>query len=471
MPHLLFGPEVRLMLANNDADGLRTFCESLHPATVAQALDDDEFTIEEMWQVLRATDLRTQAAVFEYLPIDKQMEMAEGPARLEVSQLIEKMSHDDRVDLLRRLPEPVQEGLLRLVDEADRKDIATLFEYGDGTVGSIMTTDYAWLPPNITAGDAIEQLRQQAPDRETIYYIFVLGEPVNPLEGRMSPRKLLGVISLRDVILAPRRALLQDIMERDQLVTVHFNDDQEKAADLLASYDFIAMPVVDNNGCMVGIVTHDDVIDVIREEATEDMQRQAGVSPLVDEYLKASFASVWKKRTVWLSLLFVAEMLTFSAMAHFEDAIDNVKILAYFVPLCIATGGNSGTQAATLVTRALALGQISVGDWFRVLRHELFMGLAMSTALGLIAFIRSLLVPTHMLIANGEAFSHARLGLVLGQAVMAICLFGTLMGSMLPLVFKKLGIDPAVASSPFVATAVDVTGIVIYFMIASAYLL
>src|SRR5439155_1127678 len=208
------------------------------------------------------------------------------------------------------------------------------------------------------AAEAVDQLRQQAPDRETIYYVYVLGEPGRRPAGGAAPRKLLGALSLRDLILAPRYALVRDLME-EELVTLNYKDDQEKAGQVFARYDFIAVPVVDDEGCMLGIVTHDDVLDVVQEEATEDIQRQAAVSPLGQRYIDAGFFAVWKSRAVWLALLFVAELGTFSVLSYFEEAISAVVVLALFVPLCISVGGNSGSQASTLITRSLALGEIT----------------------------------------------------------------------------------------------------------------
>ena len=471
MPHPLYSPEITQLLIEKDAEGLRALCDTLHPATVAEALDDD-FEPAEVWEVLGPSDVRTQAAIFEYLPLSRQVEMVEGPARPEAGRLIGKMSHDDRADLLGRVPDRVREGLLRFVDEADRRDIATLGTYADGTVGALMTTDYAWLPPTLTAAEAVDQLRTQAPDRETIYYVYILDEAPRKPGAGVSPRRLLGVLSLRDLILAPRHTLIRDVMESDGLETLRVDDDQQKAADLLARYDFIALPVLDAAGGMVGIVTHDDVIDVIQEEATDDLQKQGGVSPLGAGYLEAPFASVWRKRTQWLSFLFVAEMMTFYAMDFFESALESVKALKYFVPLAIATGGNSGTQAASLITRALALGEVTVKDWLRVLLHEFLMGLAMGAALAVIAFGRAMTVSGDMLTrADGPAATHTQLGKVLALAVLCICLYGTIVGSMLPLGFRRLGIDPGLASSPFVSTFVDVTGIIIFFVIATNLLL
>jgi magnesium transporter len=395
-----------------------------------------------------------------------------------------------------------------------------------------MTTDYAWLPANITVAEALDRLRLQAPDRETIYYVYILDEQRRPL----------GVLSLRNLILAPRSARLCDIMEKD-LVTVRVTDDREHVAQEIARYDLLAMPVIDGEGRLVGIVTYDDVIDVVVQEATEDVHRLGAVGPLEKNYLQAGFLTIWWNRVKWLSVLFAAELFTFNALSHFEDAIAAVVVLALFVPLCLSTGGNSGSQAATLITRAMALGQITLQDTMRVLRHELLMGIVLGLTLGAIGFLRGALTPedvrgnerrmpaafearvprdtpqphlaegridlpratvissqpernSQVILPAGavagkkndgghfvtyqfppgckvrsEAVNRWELAWVIAQAVALICLWGTLVGSMLPLIFKWFGIDPGIASSPFVSTFVDVTGIVIYFTIAKLYLL
>src|SRR5947209_8549073 len=245
----LFGPEARLLLEEADVEGMKAFSETLHPATVAETLG--QFSIDDIWRFLEPTSIRQQAAILEYLPIETQVELVKGTGRQHMARLIEQMSHDDRVDLLRRLHPRVAEELLRLVDEADRRDIATLVKYPENTAGAIMTTDYAWLPAGISAGEAIERLRLQAPDRETIYYIYILDEA----------RKLLGVLSLRDLILAPRTAVVRDMME-EEVFAARVTDDVEAVARQMARYDFLAIPVVDEVDRLVGIITHDDVIDV-----------------------------------------------------------------------------------------------------------------------------------------------------------------------------------------------------------------
>jgi magnesium transporter len=362
---------------------------------------------------------------------------------------------------MRRLMPKVSESLLRLVDEADRRDIATLARQGENTAGALMTTDYAWLPPHLTASEALDRLRLQAPESETIYYIFILDDE----------RRLTGVMSLRDLILAPRHALVRDIME-SQVVSVRADDDRDKIAKTMAQFDLIAIPVVDEQNRMVGIITHDDVIDVVVEEATEDVHRMGAVGPMVENYLEAPFAKVWQKRVFWLACLFVGGIFTVTALARFQDAIATVAMLTLFIPLCISTGGNSGSQAATLITRALALGQVSERDWLRVLRHEVVMGLALGVSLGLIGFgiaLSTLAVYPHN--ADTPPPVPLAFGMVIFQAVVCICIWGTVVGSMLPLIFRRFGVDPGIASSPFVATFVDVTGIVIYFSIASVWLL
>lgn len=539
MPHPLYTPEIREMLDHDDGVGLAALCEELHPATVAGAID--EFDAELTWKLLSGTDVRTQASIFEYLPGERQVELLDDPGRPQVVRLIEKMSHDDRVDLLKKLPRRVYESLLRLVDDADRRDMKALFEYGEGTVGAIMTTDYAWLPPTLTAAEAVDQLRAQAPDKETIYYIYVLGDARKRADGGLAPRPLLGIISLRDLILAPRHALIRELME-EELVSLKFTDPQAAAADILARYDFIAVPVLDEQGGMLGIVTHDDALDVVTQEATEDLQRQAGVSPLGASYLQVSFFKLWRSRAFWLSLLFVAELGTFTVLTFFEDAIAAVVVLSLFIPLCISTGGNSGSQASTLITRAMALGEFGPKDWFRILRRELLMGVALGVSLGGIALFRGAatdsdtrggpekaheaftvrvpigdelardgagdfvlppdtpvtretekptavrvphdVTPTRTERDGGVEYTFPagcelrtppvgrwQLGAVIALSVFGICLWGTLIGASLPLVFRRFGLDPAIASGPFVATFVDITGIAIFFLVAKAILL
>jgi len=534
MPHPLFGPELRMMLLDANTAGMTAFVETLNPATVADALVDDHISVEQVWTVLSAADPRRQALIFEYFPIETQVKLAVGAGRPQMAKLIELMSSDDRVDLLRKLPDQVSEALLRLVDDAERRDIAKLFQYAENTVGSIMTTDYAWIPVGLTAGQAIDRLRQQAPDRETIYYIFVVDE---------GTRKLLGILSLKNLVLADRGTPVRDLADTTGLVKLKASDDQAVAADALAKYDLLAVPVLDDDGRLVGIVTHDDVLDVVEREATEDMQKQAAVGALTGNYLEAGFFTIWRKRSGWLAMLFAMQLLTYWVMVSFEDALATIMVLSLFIPLLLSTGGNSGAQSATLITRSLALGHVRSGEWFRVLRREVVMGLALGLTLGVIGFLRGASTPTDIrssqttaehpvevatadplardeagryllpagvevtrreptlklttltlpagyeaaesaasdgrtvytfpakTVSEAEAVNRWRFGFVIAQSVAFICLWGTLIGAMLPLAFNRMGIDPAYASSAFVATFVDVTGIFAYFTIASLYLM
>jgi|SRR5262245_17133325 len=461
MAHPLFGPEVRMMLLDKNAAGLKAFVETLNPSTVAETLSEDSFTVEQVWEVLQQAESRRAALVFEYFPIEWQVKLAQGAGRPQMARLIELMSHDDRVALLRRLPAKVSQDLLRLVDEADRRDIATLFRYAENTVGSIMTTDYAWLPAELTTGQAIERLRAQAPDRETIYYVYILDEPT---------RRMLGILSLRSLVMSGPDTPIRNVMLTDDIVTLRASEDREKAAEALTKYGLLAIPVLDDEGRLVGIVTHDDIVEVINQEATEDIQRQAAVGPIRESYLEAPLWKLCYSRGKWLALLFVMQMLTINVMRHYEDELKVLLILAAFIPVCLSVGGNAGSQAAALVTRGLALGQLRVGDWARLLRRELVVGLALGAMIGVLGLAR-----TWMFTSSGDpelgSATVAHLAYTIALSVGAICLAGTLVGSLLPLIVAWFKGDPAIASVPFIATLSDVLGIVIYFSIAARVVL
>jgi magnesium transporter len=454
MPNLLVLPDLREMLIEHDDAGLAEVVCDLHPATIADF--SEGLSVEETWQLLDHGPVTRQAEILTFFPSTKQVEMVTGAGRHLISKLLEAMPHDDRVEMLRQLDPEVVDDLLPLVAKADREDIRRLLSYPEDSAGAMMTTDYAWLPPDLTVGQAIEELRKQASDKETIYYVYVLDEN----------RRMLGFVSLRHLILAKPSAKVADIMQTE-VISVRVDADREEVVKLLQRYNFLAIPVIDDQHRLVGIITHDDAIDVVVEEATEDVLHMGGVSTITESYLDAPFVTIWRKRAVWLACLFVAELLTFTALTQFESAMDAVIVLGMFLPLVISTGGNSGSQAATLITRALAIGDVQLSDWWRVVRHELLMGLALGSTLGLIGFVRAWLTPMSVL----RGADPILLALVVSQSVACICLWGTLLGSILPLVFKRLGVDPGYASSPFVATFVDVTGIVIYFTFAQVYLL
>ncbi len=445
-------PELRGMLLENDAAGLKEFCEVLHPATAADNLA--ELSPTDFWKVLSCTNLNRQVEIFEYVGAGRQRQFVADVDRQHLTALLEEMAPDDRADLLESLDPDQLEALLPLIAQAERSEIRKLLSYPDDSAGSVMTTEYASLPEDITVREAINQLRLQAPNRETIYYVYVLDEG----------RRLRGFITLRKLILARPETLLSQIIERD-VISVRVDDDRELVANKMARYDFIAIPVVDEQNRLVGIITHDDVLDVLQKEATEDVHRMGAVDPFDENYLEASFILIWRKRAAWLSCLFVAELLTYTALGRYEHAIKAVVVLSLFVPLCISTGGNSGSQAATLITRAMTLGQVKVSDWWRVVRHELAMGLALGLTLGCIGFLRGYFTSPEKL----DGADRMTLAIVIAQSTATICLWGTLVGAVLPILFRRVGVDPAIASSPFVATFVDVTGIVIYFNVAYAH--
>lgn len=449
MRHPLLAPDLRELILERNEAALREFFAGHHPADSAEMLDDLEPA--EVHFVLDLLGGREQAAVFSYLEPELQDGVAGLMQRGAIASLLTYMSHDERADLVSRLPPERVEHILPLLAHAEREDIRALASYKEGTAGAVMTSDYATVPAECTAAAAIDRLRHEAPDRETIYYCYVVDEK----------RRLIGFISLKDLILAPANRPVSKIMQTD-VVSATVDEDQELAAAKLMEYDLIALPIVDAEGRLVGIVTHDDVIDVIVDEATEDVYRMGAVEPLMDSYLRTPFATLWGKRGFWLAILFVGGFLTTTALARFEWLFQKLPALVLFVPLIISAGGNCGSQSATLITRALALGEIKPSDWFHVLWHEILMGASLGLTLGLVGFLRAWFTPLGAL----EGLDAVELATVVATGVAVVVLCGNLVGATLPLALKRIGLDPALMSNPVVASLVDVTGIVAYFAIA-----
>jgi len=433
---------------------LREFFTPHHPAESAEMLDD--LAPEEALYVLNLLDGRTRAGVFSYLDLDHQDAIAEIMPRNKLAETLTYMSHDERADLVSRLAPEGVEQIMPLLARAEREDIRLLIAQQEGTAGAVMTSDYATLPAEATAAQAIEKLRHEAPDRETIYYCYVVD----------NDRRLVGFVSLKDLILAPASRRVSAIMQTD-VVHGTVDEDSEAVAAKLMEYDLIALPIVDHEDRLVGIVTHDDVVDVIVEEATEDVQRLGGLTPLDEGYLETPFLELWSKRVFWLTVLFIGGFLTTSALTGAEDVYKKYPVLVLFLPLIISAGGNCGSQSTTLITRALALGELTPGDWFRVLWHEVLMGMSLGLALGIVGFARAWLTPTSVL----NDMNVYKLGQIVALGVAVVVLCGNLVGALLPLLLKRIGLDPALMSNPFVASLVDVTGIVAYFAVASAFLL
>ncbi len=364
---------------------------------------------------------------------------------------------DDAADLVQLQPPEGREALLALLDDVGRREVSALLAYAEDDAGGLMNPRFARVRPDMSVDEAIAYLRRQARDRvETIYYTYVLD----------MDQRLLGVVSFRDLFAARPEQQVQDVMIRD-VVAVRDDMDQEAVSRVFAQHDLLAVPVVDAQGRMQGLVTVDDIVDVVQEEATEDIQRMGGTEALGAPYLTTPLPTVLRKRGVWLAVLFVGELLTATAMARYEEEIAQAVILALFVPLIISSGGNSGSQATTLVIRAMALGEVRLRDWWRVARRELASGLGLGVLLGLLGVAR--IVGWEW--AFGAYGPHAlALGVTVGVSLVGVVLWGCMAGAMLPLLLRRVGLDPASASAPFVATLVDVSGVVIYFSVASAML-
>jgi magnesium transporter len=361
---------------------------------------------------------------------------------------------DDVADLIQDLPAEHRESFLGLLDEPTRKEVYALLAYAEDDAGGLMSPRYARLRPEMTVDEAIAYLRRQAKERlETIYYVYVLD----------AEQHLLGVVTFRQLFSAPSGTTVADIMRRE-VVTADEEMDQEALGRLFATSRFLAIPVVDEQQRVKGIVTLDDIVDVVQEEATEDIQKMGGTEALDAPYLQIGVLQMIRKRAGWLSILFFGELLTASAMGYFEHAISQAVVLALFVPLIISSGGNSGSQATTLVVRAMALDELKLRDWWRVIRREVFAGFGLGSILGVLGATRILLWE-QMFEVYGE---HAvGLALTVGASLAGVVLWGTIAGSMLPFVLRRIGFDPAIASAPFVATVADVSGLLIYFSIAT----
>jgi magnesium transporter len=369
------------------------------------------------------------------------------------------LAPDDAADVIQETDEEQdRSALLAVLDTATRKEVTALMAYEEDEAGGLMSSRFARVRPDMKADEAISYLRKQATRAlqvETIYYVYVL-----------DPQQvLLGIASFRELFAAPGDSLVRDIMETD-FISIHEEMDQEAVARIFAEQDVIAMPVVDANGVMKGIVTVDDIVDVVEEEATEDIQKYGGVEALDEPYLRIDFASLLRKRAGWLSLLFVGELFTASAMGHFEGRMHTYTGLALFIPLIISSGGNSGSQASTLVIRAMTLGEVHLRDWWRVARRGIATGLILGVILGIIGHGRVMLGPLVGLKPDDYPMQFM---LTIPFAVIGVVLFGSLAGSMLPFALRRIGLDPASASAPLVATLVDVTGILIYFTVASFF--
>jgi magnesium transporter len=415
-----------------------------HPSDIADILEQAELDPSELVDILLKIGNSVAGETFSRLSMETQKACLEAGPVKRMLQLVEHMEPDDRVDLLKKVDPEVSEGLMPLIAQAERNATQRLWEYEEGTAGAEMTTEYAFLPADITVGEALAQLRLQAPNRETIYYVYITD----------AERHLLGVISLRHLIMSKPRQRLCEVMTTD-VISVPHHASLDTTVQQLTKYDFIALPVVDHQNRLLGIVTFDDAMDIVKAENTEDFQRISAVLPFEEEYLRRPLGRLFWNRFCWLAILLFTSILSTSVMAYHAGILHQMVALSFFIPMVIGASGNAGTQSATMVVRAMALGEIRPRDFPRVFSRELFMGLALGLALGAMALLRVFWQEENL-----------RLGYIVATALLATLLTANLVGSLLPLLLKKLRLDPALTAGPFIATIIDAAGIAIYFQVA-----
>ncbi|HKP74031.1 MAG TPA: magnesium transporter [Longimicrobiaceae bacterium] len=428
--------------------------------TAPEALTADE--LQDVWPILSRDE---RAEGFQLLPADDAddfwlslstrdqaellTELREGARR----RWVRLLPPDDAADLVQELDHDDRAAIVELLDPVTRREVSALLAYEEDEAGGLMSPRFARLRPEQTVDEAIAYLRRQARRRlETIYYMYVLD----------AEQRLRGVVSFRELFASPGEALISEVMETE-LITVPEHMDQESVSLLLAESNLLAVPVVDAQWRLKGIVTVDDIVDVVQEEATEDIQKAGAVEALDAPYFDVGVPEMIRKRGVWLVVLFLSEMLTATAMTHYQDEVARAVVLATFIPLMISSGGNTGSQASTLVIRAMALGEVRLRDWWRVVRREFTTGLVLGLILALIGFVR--VVVWHLTL-DAYGPHYVQVALTVAASLVGIVLWGTIAGSMLPLFLRRVGLDPANSSAPFVATLVDVTGLMIYFSIA-----
>ena len=452
----LLAPEIKSMIDARNFGALRELFSDWPPADVADVILD--LPEDEQVIIFRVLPAALAADVFEYIGIEEQQNLLRAMAHEQVVGILNEMSPDDRTALLEEMPSAAARQLIRLLTPEERRVAQTLLGYPEGSVGRLMTPDFIPVHEDWTVKEVLDFVREYGQDSETLNVIYVVDE-----RG-----KLIDDVRMREFLLKPLTTKVSEI--RDQaFVALKVNDSQEEALNFFRKYDRTALPVVDSNGVLVGIVTIDDMLDVAEEEATEDIQKIGGMEALDEPYMRISLWRMVRKRAGWLVILFLGEMLTATAMANYQDEIAKAVVLALFLPLIISSGGNSGSQASTLIIRAMALGEVTLRDWWRVASREARAGLSLGGILGAIGAAR---VAIWSMV--GERYFHRQLygphwplvALTVGVALVGVVLWGSLSGSMLPFVLRRVGADPATSSAPFVATLVDVTGLIIYFSIA-----
>jgi magnesium transporter len=430
----------------DEAESLRELVLNAHPADSAITLND--LDPPKARDHLMAVKLSRRTEIFGYLRPETQVALARLIDRNQLAEIMSEMSADDRADVFNNLTSEQQEALLPGLAQAEREDIRRLAEYAEGTAGSIMTSEYATLAATLTAREAIEVLRLEAPNKETIYRTYVLDDE----------RRLVGAVRLQDLILSAPDTRVEALMEREP-TTVNVEDPREDVARKIARYDVLALPVIDNAERLVGIITHDDALDALQEEATEDFHKLGMVDKFRGSVRDASIPTLYRKRVIWLALLVFGNLFSGAGIAYFENTISAHVALVFFLPLLIGSSGNAGAQAATLMVRALATGDVRMKDWGRLLGREIFvamgLGITMALAVSVIGIFRG----------------GPEVALVVALTMVLVVIIGSLIGMSLPFLLDRFKLDPATASAPLVTTIADAVGVVIYFTIATALLL
>jgi len=449
MRHPLLVPDLRELIHAGEVSALHDFLEESHPGRVAELIEDLE--PEEGEVLFRALPPRCRAEATGFLDTETQTRLVSSMTPREAADLLHLMSHDERADLVKRLDEDFVDLVLPYLAQAERDDIRSLAMYEPGTAGAVMTTDYVTLSPKITVGEALERLRYEAPDRETIYCCYVVDDK----------RRLIGFVSLKKLILSRRAARIEEIMQRD-VISAKVDEDQEPVARTIDRYALIAIPVVDSEDKLLGIVTHDDAMDILRQEQTEDMLAFGGVSKSAEpdqesSYLEGNILDSVRRRVGWLLLLFLGGTITRYVIESFDWVDKKFPTIAFdsLIPLLIGTGGNAGSQTVGTIIRGLALGEIQPGDTWKVVLREMTTGFSLGLLLGSVGFFFTWKI-------HGDSPMFA---LVIAMAILGICVWANGVGALVPLLAKRLNIDPALVSAPLISTLVDATGLVIFYTI------
>jgi magnesium transporter len=446
----LLGPDINELVAQRRFEQLRRALQELEAADVAELIEGLEGADAAVVFRLLPRDLA--AETFSHLDADQQQALIEHLTTERLATLINELEPDDRTAFLEEMPAEVAHRLIALLNPSERRITQTILGYPEESIGRLMTPDYVRIKADWTIARALEHIRKYGRDAETINVIYVVDDA-----GR-----LVDDLRIQQILLADPHHLVESIMDRN-VVALPADGDREEAVHQMQRYDRVALPVVDSRGSLVGIVTADDVADVAEQEATEDIQKMGGMEALDAPYLESGFGQMLRKRAGWLAVLFFGEMFTATAMAYFEDEIARAVVLALFIPLIISSGGNSGSQATSLIIRAMAVGEVSMRHWMRVLIRELAAGVLLGALLGLIAICRVVLWPSRAALYGDH---YVLIALTVALSLVGVVTFGTFVGSMLPFVLRRAGLDPATASAPLVATLVDVTGLIIYFTVA-----